>query len=98
MLSDSFALEDLEQPDEYMMYLMTLLDTPVLENLVDMLRLPKDALVYFEIELLRQRLCSKFRQFQWFKYYDEDIDGVFGTADDSDDLSTDEDDSDLEYW
>ncbi len=98
ILNDNFTLKDLEQPHDYMTYLMELLDTTVLDNLVDTLHLPKDSLIHFEIELLRQRLCSKFRQFQWFKFYDEEIDGVFGTASDSDEIISDEDDSDLEYW
>ena len=71
----------------------TYMNVSTLENFVEKVGLPKDSVVYFEMELLRQRLCSSFKRLQWFKYYDEELD-----SSESEDYPTDEDDSDLEYW
>lgn len=98
IVSPGFSLDEMELGEDYMSYLTHLLDSGILESLVDSLHLPKDSLVYFEMELLRQRLMSKFRLFHWFKYYDEEVDGVFGESGDSEEPPSDEDDSDLEYW
>ena len=66
--------------------------------LVQELCLPRNATLHFDIELLRLLLCSKFGQFRWFKFYDEEIDGLFGEFSDSDEMGSEENDSDLEYW
>ena len=97
-LDPAFNLTSMDRPDEYMTYLSHIIDISALENLICLLGLPRDSLVYFEIELLRQRMLTKFRQFYWFKYYDEEIDELYGMGSDSDEVISDEDDSDLEYW
>ena len=93
-----FTLEAHDHPDDYMFYLSHVLNSQVLERLVDKLALPRDSLAHLEVELLRQRMYSKFRQFKWFKYYDEEIDGVYSYNSNSDDESSEGDESDLEYW
>ncbi|CAH1799334.1 unnamed protein product [Owenia fusiformis] len=97
-----FTLEDFDLPEAYWRYLTELIDVPVLKNLVTILGLPKDLLSSFEIELLRQRLFSKFMQFQWFEWYDEEIDGAIGGVysdyNSNSDSPSDGGDSDLEYW
>ena len=93
---DALTLDFFQSPDHFHIYLNEMITEDVIDNLVDTLGLPKDSVVYFEIELFRQRMASMFRQFNWFKYYDEDID--LGSDPDSEEFSTDENDSDLEYW
>ncbi|XP_070569096.1 uncharacterized protein [Ptychodera flava] len=72
--------------DYYERYLVAFLKRDAFEYLVDLLHLPKDAVLNFEIELLRQRLLSKFYQIDWF---DERSIGS---------LSDSEGESDGEYW
>ena len=71
----------------------------LLADLVDKLELPVDSLIYFEVELFRQRLATKIRRCEWFRYFDPEIDGVHGEQEeDSEEDSSDMNDSDLEYW
>ncbi|XP_077977040.1 uncharacterized protein LOC144432649 [Glandiceps talaboti] len=84
---ESICQESYEHYAEYYeRYLLSFLKRDLFEQMVDMLHLPKDAVMSFEIELLRQRLLSKFYQIDWF---DEKS---VGSHSDS------EGESDGEYW
>ena len=93
----TFRLEDFSHPTDFNnIYLKHILTNSVLERLVAVLHLPRDSLVYLQVELFRLRLFSKFRQFRWFRYHDaDDSDCSF---DNSDEDQSSENDSDLEYW
>nr|XP_006813298.1 PREDICTED: uncharacterized protein LOC100377111 [Saccoglossus kowalevskii] len=85
--SDELNLECYDHyGDYYESYLLGILNRSQFEFLIDILHLPKNAILNFEIELLRQRLLSKFFQHDWF---DE---RSIGSHSDS------ENESDGEYW
>ena len=77
-------------------YWCDVINTDVLEGLITRLSLPADSLVYFEAELLAQRLCSRLCL---FRYPDDEYENVLEWFSESDELTSgDEGDSDIEYW
>ena len=77
-------------------YLCEVITTDVLESLITKLSIPADSLVYFEVELLAQQLCSKLCL---FRYPEDEYENVLEWFSESDELTSgDEGDSDIEYW
>ena len=103
------STHSLDNVEEYLTFLKEVVTPNALENLLHILKLPKDFLMYFEVELFRKRLICEFRQIQWFRYQVEEVDetgeGVYfmaaefsGDSEGTDDSVSEEGDSDLEYW
>ena len=91
----NYNLSDITCASEYMTFLVDHITTDTLTSLVTLLDLPHDLVTCFQIELLRQRVCSLFQQMQWFDYCDVEIDEIFGHGGD---FSFEENDSEIEYW
>ena len=77
-------------------YWSNIITTEVLEGLISRLSLPADSLLYFEVELFTQQLCSKLCM---FRYPEEEYQNILEWFSESDELSSgDEGESDIEYW
>ena len=93
---DVGRFDDYVTPKDFSVYINELVTEDVLDALVSRLQLPADALLYFQVELFRQRLGSKLRRHEWFRYVHPDSEAG-SDGEDSEDFS-DMNDSDLEYW
>ncbi|KAK6171501.1 hypothetical protein SNE40_019678 [Patella caerulea] len=96
-----FLVEDLKHFDTYDEYVSMVLNRTVLKTLINMLHLPQDSLINFQVELLLHQMAVKFSKYKVLR-----PDGILSDLSDesinSDDTdsseSPDEGDSDLEYW
>ena len=90
-------LDSLTSPNDYLLYLTDGVTVTVLERLIKYLQLPKEMLMLFEVELFRELLINKLSQFHWFKFW-KTTPGMHFESDSDEDTTSDEDESDLEYW
>lgn len=77
-------------------YWSHLIDSACLERLIAGLSLPADSLIYFEVELFVKQLCSKLCSFRYPVKPDDDFCDVFSETDEL--SSSEEGESDIEYW
>ncbi|ESO85757.1 hypothetical protein LOTGIDRAFT_235723 [Lottia gigantea] len=97
-----FLVEDLEHFDTYEEYVCLILNRTVLKTLINLLNLPQDSLINFEVELLLHQMAVKFSKYKILRpdnvISDLSDESVHSSESDSSNDSLDEGDSDLEYW
>ncbi|XP_071112304.1 uncharacterized protein [Haliotis cracherodii] len=95
-IQNSFDSEELQNLDLYGDYVTMVLNRTVVRSLVQLLGLPTNSLLNFEVELLLHQMAVHFARFKLRRpnlaLSDEDY------TDSDDSIDTEEGDSDLEYW
>ncbi len=93
---NNFDSEELQNFEMYGEYVTMVLNRTVVRSLVQLLGLPANSVVNFEVELLLHQMAFHFAKFKLRRPDSLVSDDDYSDSDDS--VNTEEGDSDLEYW